>query len=116
MESPQAPTIDKTHLPSMVSGRLTELHTLCLEFGVANLELFGSATGPSYDPLLSDLDFLVTYAQGFDYGPWLGRYTELRERLADLFRRRVDLVMASSIRNPLVLESINASRLTVFVA
>jgi predicted nucleotidyltransferase len=47
-------------LPRVIEERMNDLRALCKEFGVARLELFGSAATGAFDPLLSDLDFLVT--------------------------------------------------------
>ena len=80
------------------------------------LELFGSAARGAFDPAHSDMDFLVEYAQETDLGPWLSRHFELRERLAAVMGRPVDLVMAGATRNPYVLRSIEASRRVLYAA
>ena len=49
----------------------TLLADLCRRFGVVRLDLFGSATGPEFDPAASDLDFIVEYPPHHDLGPWL---------------------------------------------
>jgi predicted nucleotidyltransferase len=103
-------------MPPVIEERMAELLALCEEFGVARLEIFGSATTGAFDPLLSDLDFLVTYPPDYDYGPWLGRYFELKERLRELFRRRVDLVMAREFRNPHFARSVHESRRLLYAA
>jgi predicted nucleotidyltransferase len=89
---------------------------LCREFGVAKLEVFGSAATGAFDPASSDIDFLVTYPPGYDFGPWLGRLQELEERLADLLKRPVDLVMAKPFRNPYFAKSVEESRRPIYVA
>lgn len=103
-------------LPPMIEERMDQLRALCAEFGVARLEIFGSAATGAFDPLLSDLDFLVTYPPDYDFGPWLGRYFDLKERLRDLFRRRVDLVMAKEFTNPSFAQSVASSRRLLYAA
>jgi hypothetical protein len=44
---------------------------------------FGGIT--ALDPSQSDLDFLVEFPVGYDFGPWMSRFVELRRRLAELF-------------------------------
>ena len=39
--------------------QLPDIAALCERYGVAHLELFGSATGPDFKPENSDYDFLV---------------------------------------------------------
>jgi predicted nucleotidyltransferase len=92
-----------------------EIRELCREFGVIRLELFGSAATGAFDPERSDFDFIVEYPPDYEYGNWLSRYFELRDRLAALSGRPVDLVMADAIRKPGFLRSVNASRQDVFV-
>jgi predicted nucleotidyltransferase len=105
-----------TEIPPIIDRYLAELTALCKEFGVERLEVFGSVVTGEFDPLLSDIDILVTYPSDYDYGPWLGRFFDLQERLADLFGRRVDLVMAKEFRNPYFGQSVNETRRTVFDA
>ena len=100
----------------IIQDHLDELVALCKEFGVERLEVFGSVVTDTFDPLLSDIDFLVTYPPDYDYGPWMGRVTELRERLSDLFRRRVDLVIAKEFKNPYFQRSVDESRRVLYAA
>ncbi|MCC6791037.1 MAG: nucleotidyltransferase domain-containing protein, partial [Thermomicrobiales bacterium] len=61
-------------------------------------------------PLVSDIDFLVTYPPDYEFGPWLDRYFALKERLRELFHRRVDLVMAKDFKNPHFARAVDTSR------
>jgi len=45
----------------LIEENRQELERLCRRRGVQRIELFGSATGPDFDPAHSDLDFLVTF-------------------------------------------------------
>lgn len=72
---------------------------LCRAYGVARLELFGSAATAAFDPDYSDIDFIVEYPPDYDYGPWLTRFQELEEALAGVLDRDVDLVMTSALQN-----------------
>lgn len=72
---------------------------LCRRFQVQRLELFGSACTVDFDSQRSDLDFLVEFPPDCDLGPWLSRFTALRDALAQLFGRPVDLVMPSALNN-----------------
>jgi predicted nucleotidyltransferase len=48
-------------MPSIIDQHRTELQVLCRRFQVKTLELFGSASAGTFDPLRSDLDFLVDF-------------------------------------------------------
>lgn len=87
-----------------------EIAAICQRFHVRRLDLFGSAVreidfGPE-----SDFDFLVTYEPGHA-PPALGDFLALRESLEALLRQKVDLTMASALRNPFIRAAIEASRL-----
>jgi len=86
-------------IPSLIQAHLDAIRDLCRRYGVARLELFGSAAADAFDPARSDVDFLVTYPPGYDVGPWMGRVLDLEQELSDLLGRKVDLVMISALRN-----------------
>jgi predicted nucleotidyltransferase len=91
------------------------LEALCRRFRVRRLELFGSAVGESFDPRSSDFDFLVEFA---DLPPdgYADAYFGLAEALQELFRRDVDLVVLSAVKNPCFRESIERSRTLLYAA
>jgi predicted nucleotidyltransferase len=100
----------------IIETHLNDIAALCAEFGVAKLEIFGSISTNAFDESRSDIDFLVTYHDDFDLGPWFQRHFELKERLSELFGRPVDLIMATEHRNPYIRESINATRRVLYAA
>jgi predicted nucleotidyltransferase len=90
------------------------LAALCRRYGVARLELFGSAArGSDFDPKRSDYDFLVEFGKRDDLGP-LEQFLGFAEALEQLLGRTVDLIEASAIRNPYLRASINRSREVVY--
>jgi predicted nucleotidyltransferase len=96
---------------STISEKQSELASLCQQYGVQRLELFGSAaTADRFDPDRSDLDFIVEFLPGQSMGPWLEHYFNFREALSSLFGRPVDLVMASAIKNPYFIREANRTR------
>jgi len=99
-----------------IEQNLDEIQALCREYGVARLEVFGSAATGEFDPSRSDVDFLVDYTSDADLGPWLKRFTELQERLEALLGRPVDLVMVGGLRNPYFIRSINESRRLLYAS
>ena len=83
----------------LIENNREAIRELCRRYGVARLEVFGSACTPDFDPERSDIDFLVEYPEGYDFGPWLSRLQDLEAALAELLGRKVDLVMTSALRN-----------------
>ncbi len=98
----------------MIDLPATEIERLCRRFGVSRLALFGSAVTPDFDPEHSDLDVLVEFADDVD--DLFDAYFGLREALADLAGRPIDLVMASAVKNPFVARSIAETRQDLYAA
>lgn len=99
-----------------VEQHRAEIAALCRRYRVRRLEVFGSAArGDDFDPARSDVDFLAEFeTQGEP--PTLAAYFELRDALAKVTGRPVDLVMAGAIRNPYILADIDKSRELVYAS
>jgi predicted nucleotidyltransferase len=93
------------------------LAALCLSYGVRRLEVFGSAaTDDRFDPERSDLDFIVDFEAGQDMGPWLKHYFDFKAALEGPFRRRVDLIIGSALKNSFLIREISSMRTTLYAA
>jgi len=97
----------------LIESRRVELVELCRRLGVRRLELFGSTARGAFDPVGSDLDFLVEFTPGSRHRA-LDSYFMLKEALEALFERSVDLVMPDAITNPYVRADIERSRVTLY--
>ncbi len=94
----------------LIAKHRDEISALCQEYGVKRLEVFGSVMTDAFDPQHSDIDFIIEYPDGYDFGLWLTRYFELKDRLEALLGRSVDLVMAGAMRRRHFIESANETR------
>ena len=99
----------------LIEEKRRELELICRNRKVQQIELFGSATGPAFDPASSDLDFLVTF-DDLPVSSYADAYFGLLEDLQRLFQRDVDLVIESSIQNPYFRQSVDATRTLVYAA
>ena len=100
----------------LIAENQAAISALCRRFGVSKLEVFGSAArGTDFDEITSDADFLVEYQRPTRLGP-LEEYFGLREALADLLGREVDLLEPGAIKNPYLLDDINRVREIVYAA
>lgn len=97
----------------MIEQKRDALASLCRQFRVERLELFGSAAKGGFRPDSSDVDFLVTFADARP-GNYADRYLGLLLALEQLFQRNVDLVTDRSIRNPYFRKAVDASRRLVY--
>lgn len=71
--------------------------TLCEQYGVERLSVFGSAARGTFNPATSDLDFVLEFT---DYGPGVSaRFINFADGLETLFGRRVDLVFETKLNN-----------------
>lgn len=89
--------------------KLPSIAALCQRYGVAHLELFGSATCAEFNPESSDFDFLVELDPRSQGSP-ASRWIELAEELEKPLGRHVDLVNPRYLRNPYFAQAVNASR------
>jgi uncharacterized protein len=93
----------------LIETHRADIAELCRRFRVRRLDVFGSAArGTDFDPASSDVDLLISYMPGqrADFGAYL----DLRDALAELLGRPVDLVMEDAVENPFVRAGIERSR------
>lgn len=95
---------------------LKVIRALCVEFGVVKLEVVGSAADGTFDPVDSDVDFIVEFGPDFRYGLWGARFDEFEDQLAEILDRPVDVLTPSQLQNPYFVQSVNESRQFVFAA
>lgn len=89
------------------------LAELCRKYGVARLDLFGSAATDQWNAATSDLDFVVVF--GEPTGENLSaRFLGLADDLESLFGRRIDLITEQSIRNPYFRRGVEATRMPLY--
>jgi len=88
------------------------LETLCHKWRVRELSLFGSVLREDFRPA-SDVDVLVSFD---DEAPWsLLDIIAMRDELADLFGRRVDLIEREALRNPFRRKHILQTKQSIYV-
>ena len=98
---------------SPLVSRMDDLRAVCRRFHVRHLDLFGSAADGRFDPTHSDLDFLVTFEElpSEAYGD---AYFGLRDALAGLFGREVDLLTERALENPYLRRRVEVQRQRLF--
>ncbi|MDP1748900.1 MAG: nucleotidyltransferase family protein [Reyranella sp.] len=90
-----------------------KLDALCRRWKIAKLTLFGSQARGDARPD-SDVDLLVEYAPDADWS--LFDVARLRDEMAELFGRPVDLVRERNITNPYRLATIRRDRCLLYGA
>jgi len=99
----------------LIEQHRAALESVCRTYHVKTLELFGSAADGTWDHERSDLDFLVEFLPEAG-GRIFHGFFDLQDALESLFRRKVDLVMPTAIRNPHLLSVINRQRQVLYAA
>ena len=96
-------------MQNQIESRREQIADLCRQYRVQRLELFGSALRDDFDDEHSDLDFLVEF-EALPLGAYAKTYFGLIDALENLFQRKVDLVVASAIKNPYFREGVERNK------
>jgi predicted nucleotidyltransferase len=100
---------------SIIDDHRMEIEALCQTYRVLRLDVFGSVVRDDFDPEQSDVDFLVEFVPD----PHRNRFRDyfaLRDALARVLGRPVDLVMARAVANPYLRAAIDSERRPVYAA
>jgi len=89
-----------------------EIERLCRTLPVKRLGLFGSALTQNFSKG-SDVDVLVIFDSGENIDLF-DKYFELKEKLEEIFKRNVDLVVDKKFRNPVLRNSIDKTRTIIY--
>jgi predicted nucleotidyltransferase len=74
--------------------------------------LFGSILNANFNKE-SDIDFLVKF-KTIEISTYFDNYMDFKENLEKLFGREVDLVEEQTLRNPILINSINKSKELIY--
>ena len=89
-----------------------ELKELCRAHKVKNLYAFGSVLTDNFNSL-SDVDLIVTFQQ-LDLLDYADNYFDFKFSLESIFKRKVDLLEESAIKNPHFLFDINQHKKLIY--
>ena len=111
----EARLIYNSAMNDLVESRRDQVAELCARLRVRRLDAFGSAVAARFDPVSSDLDFLVDF-EPLAPAEYANAYFSLKEGLEEIFARPVDLVTVNAVVNPYFRESIETSRRLIYAA
>lgn len=86
---------------------------ICQGHGVSALHAFGSSVKGDFNPSKSDIDLLVDINEPDPLvrGEKLWSFWDAME---EFFKRRVDLLTPSSLKNPYLIKAIEASKVLIY--
>ena len=96
----------------IVDRNIEDLKRLCTMYNVEKMYLFGSALNSNFNKE-SDVDFLVKF-KVIELSKYFDNYMDFKEKLENLFGREVDLVEEQTLRNPILINSINKSKELIY--
>lgn len=99
----------------LIEDRLNEIISLCKTHSVKSIALFGSAATNSMHEK-SDIDFLVQFSDEIEVLDYADNYFSFLEKLENLMGKKVDLVSRKSLKNPILIEEIDRSKVELYAA
>lgn len=95
-----------------IENHIDELKSLCNLYNVEKMYLFGSAVNSSFNDT-SDIDLLVKF-KPIELAEYFDNYLNFKENLESLFGRAVDLLEEQSLKNTILIQSINKSKIALY--
>ena len=97
----------------LIADHRSEVIQICQRYNVKRLDVFGSAASGNFDIDASDIDFIVEF-EPLAPAPYKRAYFAMLAEPETLFGRKVDLLTASSLRNPAFVASVERTREPVY--
>ena len=85
---------------------------LCETYRVKKLSVFGSVVREDF-ALDSDIDFAVDFEEN-DPFKYTNLYFELKEKLENLLKRRIDLIELRGIKNPFFKKELDETKVLIY--
>lgn len=95
-----------------LKNHIEELNSLCTLYNVDKMYLFGSAVNANFNDK-SDVDLLVKF-KPIELAGYFDNYLNFKENLEKLFGREVDLLEEQTLKNPILIQSINKSKELIY--
>lgn len=86
---------------------------VCKNYQVKSLYAFGSVVSDDFNAQ-SNIDLLVSFDENLSVEAYADNYFSLKDRLEQLLKRKVDLVIERTLRNPYLIASINKTKTLIF--
>lgn len=97
----------------LVQNKLDVIVNACKKHHVVTIALFGSAAQDTMSED-SDIDLLVDFSDDIDVLDYADNYFSLLHQLQEILDRKVDLVSSKSLKNPILKEEINQSKVDLY--
>ena len=102
-------------MQEFITAKQAQIAEVCRSHHVRRLAVFGSSVRPDFDPIHSDVDLLVEF-EAIPVEHYFDNKHDLRDSLAAVLARRVDLLTWKSVRNPYLLSELEATHKLLYAA
>lgn len=99
----------------LVESKLSKLKEISAKHSVSELYLFGSAVSGSFNNE-SDLDFAVVFEDSLTPIERGDAFFNLLDDLEQIFNKPIDLISFRALKNPILIEEINKSKVSLYAA
>ena len=96
----------------IIDNNIDDIKKLCVIYNVEKMYLFGSSLNSSFNEK-SDVDLLVKFKQ-IELSNYFDNYINFKEKLESLFGREVDLLEEQTLKNPILIKSIDNSKELIY--
>ncbi|MEY4833911.1 MAG: hypothetical protein RI980_26 [Bacteroidota bacterium] len=96
----------------IIDNNIENVKKLCTLYNVETMYLFGSALNSNFNSE-SDIDLLVKF-KPMDLAYYFDNYNNFKENLKIVLGRDIDLVEEQSLRNPILIDSIEKSKELIY--
>jgi predicted nucleotidyltransferase len=90
----------------------SDIEHICRELRLQRLDLIGSAARDDFSDD-SDIDVLVTFEGDENL---FDRYFSLKEKLEEIFKRKVDVIEERAVKNPFFRKTVSRDRIKLYGA
>ncbi len=94
----------------ILKNELKSLKALCRQYKVKSLYSFGSVDTNRFNLDSSDIDLLIEFDPEITIEEYTDNFFALREKLTDLFCRKIDLVTKRSLSNPFFINEVEHTK------
>ncbi len=96
-----------------INKHIEQIKKLCDIHNVDKMYLFGSVALRSEFSAHSDIDFLVKF-KPIELAHYFQNYMNFKENLKKLLGREIDLLEEQTLKNPILIKSINKSKELIY--
>lgn len=98
---------------NLIQKHINKIRTLCQTHKVKHMYVFGSVLTPKFNNR-SDVDFLFRFTNEIDFNNYSDYYFSLCDELTLLLGREVDLVDEKTLRNPIFIREVEATKQLIY--